>query len=54
VLQPRPVEWDEAALTELERIAAHEPRAAPRAIIAAERMGKSAIMALLPEQLRGP
>jgi hypothetical protein len=41
VYPPRPVEWDEAALTELERIAAHEPRAAARALVAAERMGAS-------------
>ena len=41
MLLPRPVEWDAAALTELERIAGHEPRAAARALIAAERMGES-------------
>ncbi|MFN2462304.1 MAG: hypothetical protein ABR573_00190 [Candidatus Dormibacteria bacterium] len=41
MLQPRLVEWDEAALTELESIAAHEPRAVARALIAAERMGNS-------------
>ena len=38
---PRPVEWDEAALTELERIARRTPRAAAHALVAAERMGAS-------------
>jgi hypothetical protein len=39
VLQPRPVEWDEVAFAELERLAAELPRAAARALVAAERMG---------------
>ena len=39
MLQPRPVEWDEAAFAELERLAAELPRAAARALVAAERMG---------------
>ena len=41
MFRSRPVEWDETALAELERIAAHEPRAAARALIAAEAMGES-------------
>ena len=39
MLRARSVEWTEGALTELERIAQRSPRAAARALAAAERMG---------------
>lgn len=34
MLQARPVEWDEVAFAELERLAAELPRAAARALVA--------------------
>ena len=39
MLRALAVEWTEGALTELERLAQRSPRAAARALVAAERMG---------------